>query len=208
MATSIPRRSRQRSARWLLLLLVIVPLLPEIFIWAVAGLAVLAGCTPGQIPPACKVQSFAVNEVIGWGLSAAGILSSPWSIYFYLATGAWLVVCFIVLVQGWVRVTSRLMIGAAVTSLFALLPLLGPWFAIDTVADSACNPQKASCLLFGGVVKNTYAALQKWYFEIPDVEVLLTAGIVGIFLVFVIFVMISGAISARRAVKSGGGSSG
>ena len=202
MAIHPPKHSRRRSARWLLLPLVIVPLLPEIFIWAVAGVAVLAGCTPGQTPPACKVQSLAVHDVIGWGLSAAGILSSPWSIYFYLAIGGWLVICLVVLNQGWERVASRLVIGAAVTSLFALLPLLGPWYAIDTVADNACNPQKASCSLFGGVVKKTSAAFEKWYFEIPDVEMLLTAGIVGIFVVFAILVAISGVVSARRAVNS------
>jgi hypothetical protein len=182
---------------------VIVPLLPEILIGAIAGLAILAGCTPRQIPPACKVQSFAVNEVIGWGLSAAGILSSPWSIYFYLALAAWLVVCLVVLNRGWERVMSRLVIGVAVTSLFALLPLLGPWYAIDTVADNSCNPQKASCVVFGGVVNNTYAALEKRYFNIPDAEVLLTAAMVGIFVVFTIFVIVRGVISARRAVESG-----
>lgn len=203
MAIHSPKHSKRRSARWLLLLLVIVPLLPEIFIGAIAGLAILAGCTARQFPPACKLQSFAVNEVIGWGLSAAGILSSPWSIYFYLGLAAWLVFCLVVLNRGWERVVSRLMIGAAITSLFALLPLFGPWFAIDLVADNSCNPQKASCVVFGGVVKNTYAALEKWYFNIPDVEVLLTAAMVGIFVVFAIFVVIRGVISARRSVETG-----
>jgi hypothetical protein len=143
--------------------------------------------------------------MIEWGLTAAGILSLPWSIYFYLAIGAWLVVCLFVLVRGWERVFSRLIIGAAIAALFALLPFIGPWFAIDTVADNACQPQKSKigCLLFGGVVKSAGGALQKSYLVVPDVDFLFLSGMAGVFVVFAILVVVWSGILARQVVKPG-----
>jgi hypothetical protein len=203
MATDSLERSHRYSARWLLLLLVTIPLVPEIFIWVVAAVAGLMGCEPGQ-KHACLIGSLAVSDVIDWDLSAAGVLSPTSSTYFYLAIGGWLVACFAVLIRGWKRVTSRLLLGSAVASFFALLPILGPLFAIKMVADAnVCKPQSTGCLLFGGEVKNAYGALEKANLAFRNGDALV---VVGIFVVFAIFVIASGAISTRRGVESERGS--
>ena len=202
MTTDFPNHSRRRSARWLLLLLVITSLFPEIFIWAVVGIAGLQGCESGK-NVACDIGPLTARDMIEWSLTAAGIVPWTWRIYFYLAVGAWLIVCFIVLIRGWTGVTSRLLIGSAVTALFALLSVVGPWFAIDLVADkSVCKPQTTGCLLFGGAKEEVKGAFQKANLGISDVEFLMLAGMIGIFIVFAIFVITSSAISVRRTVRS------
>jgi hypothetical protein len=184
-----------------LLLFVTVPLLPEIFIWVVAAIAGLAGCKP-SLP--CEDVSPAVSELIEGGLRAAGIVRFTWSTYFHLAIGAWLVVGLLILLRGWAGATSRLLIGATLTLFFAVLFVFGPWFAVYMVADAnSCNPQKRTgCFLFGGAEESVRGAFQKADHGILNEGTLL---LVGIFVVFAIFVIGSGAISATRATGSGHG---
>jgi hypothetical protein len=193
-------RSHRYLARFVLLLLVAIPLLPEIVICAVAGLAGLMGCRPDK--DACLIGSLAVSNVIDWALWAGGVdivKSAAWRAYFYLAIGAWLVVCYVVLIQGWERVTSRLLLGSAVALFFALLPFWGPLLAIKMFANEhLCKPENTGCMLFGGKVDNAYAALEMS--DLPNHGGALPA--VGIFFVFAVFVTARGVVSARRAVKS------
>jgi hypothetical protein len=198
MATDPLERSRRHPSRWPLLLLVAVPLLPEIFIWVVAAIAGLAGCKPSL---ACEDVSPAVSKMIEGGLWAAGIVRFTWSTYFHLAIGAWLVVCLLILLRGWAGATSRLSIGAALTLFFAVLFVFGPWFAVYMVTDAnTCNPQKRTgCVLFGGAEESVRGAFQKADHGIFNEGTLL---LVGIFVVFAIFVIGSGAISANRVTGS------
>ncbi|MGH6712095.1 MAG: hypothetical protein ACREEK_24395 [Bradyrhizobium sp.] len=199
MATDTIERSHWPSARWLLLLLVAIPLLPEMFIWTVGALAGLMGCEPGQ-KSVCLIGSLAVSSVIEGGLSAAGILSPTWSHYFNLAVAAWLVVCLVVLIRGWGRMTSRLLLGLAVALFLTVVPNLGPLFAIRLVADaSVCKPESTGCLIFGGEVRNAYGALEKANLAFFNGDAL---PVVGVFLVFAAFVVVSGVTSTRRTVKS------
>jgi hypothetical protein len=198
MVTDSLKRSDGHPARRLLLLLVTVPLLPELFIWVVAAIAGLAGCKPSL---ACENVSPTVSDMIEGGLWAAGIVRFTWSTYFHLAIGAWLVVCLLLLLRGWAGATSRLLIGAAVTLFFAVLFVFGPWFAVYMVADAnTCNPQKRTgCFLFGGAEESVRGAFQKADHGILNEGTLL---LVGIFVVFAIFVIASGTISAKRAIGS------
>lgn len=199
MATDSLKRSHKDPARRLLPLLVTVPLFPEIFIWVVAAIAGLAGCDPSH---ACEKVSPTVSEMIEAGLWAAGIVRFAWSTYFHLAIGAWLVVCLLLLLRGWTSATSRLLIGAAVTLFFALLFVFGPWFAVYMVADAnTCNPQKRTgCFLFGGAEESVRGAFQK-----ADQGILNQGTLIlfGIFVVFAIFVIANGFMSAKRAIGSG-----
>ena len=198
MATDSIEQSHRYSARVLLPLLVTMLLLPELFIWAVAALAGLMGCEPGQ-KHVCLVGSLAVSNVIEWGLSAAGVLSPSWSKYFYLAVDGWLVVCLVALIRGWTGVTSRLLLGSAVALFFAVLPNLGPLFAIRMVAElDMCKPESTGCLIFGGEVRNAYGALEKANLAFLNGDAL---PVVGILVVFSVFAIVSGTVS-RRTVKS------
>jgi hypothetical protein len=198
MATDALKGQQRHPARWLLLLLVTVPLLPEIFIWIVAAIANLAGCKPSLT---CVNVSPAVSDLIEGGLWAAGIVRFTWSTYFHLAIGAWLVICLLVLLRGWAGAASRLLIGAAVTLFFALLFVFGPWFAVYMVADpNTCDPQKQTgCVIFGGAEESVRGAFQKAdHGFLNEGTLLLTA----VFVVFAAFVIAGRIISANRPVKS------
>jgi hypothetical protein len=199
MPTDSLKHSHRHPARRLLLLLVTVPLLPEIFIWVVAAIAGLAGCTPSH---ACEKVSPRVSEMIDAGLWAAGIVRFTWSTYFHLAIGAWLGVCLLFLLRGWAGAINRLLIGAAVTLFFAVLSVFGPWFAVYMVADAnTCDPQKRTgCFLFGGAEESVRGAFQKADHGIINQGTLL---LFGIFFVFAILVIASGFISVKRAIGSG-----
>jgi hypothetical protein len=202
MAIDSLERSHRYSARLVLLLLVAIPLLPEIVIWAVAALAGLVGCQPDQ-KDACLIGSLAVSNVIDRALWAGGVdivKSAAWRAYFYLAIGGWLVVCYVVLIQGWGRVTSRLLLGSVVALFLALWPFWGPLLAIKMFANERfCKPESTGCLLFGGKVDNAYAALEMINLPFKNGGAL---PAVGIFLVFAVLVIARGVVSARRAVKS------
>jgi hypothetical protein len=199
MATDSLKHSRY-SARLLLLLLVTVPVLPEVVILAVATFSGLMGCLQDQ-NVACPVGSPAA--VVNWALWAGGVdivKSAVWRAYFYLAVGAWLVICYVVLILGWARVSSRLVLGSAVALFFALLPFCAPLLAIKTFADNRlCKPESTGCKLFGEEVDKAYAALEMAKLPFND-----WAAVVmfGIFAVFATLVIASGAVSTRRPIKS------
>ena len=202
MALETFERSHGHAARWVLLALLVVPFLPEIAIWAVAALAGLAGCQPDQ-KDACLVGSLAVSDVIDRALWAGGVdivRSAAWRSYFYVAIVAWLGLCYIVLIQGWERVTSRLLLGAALALTFALLPFWGPLLAIKMFANERlCKPESTGCLLFGGKVENAYAALEMTNLPFNSGGVL---PAVGLFAVFSVFAIAAGVVSTKRPITS------
>jgi hypothetical protein len=202
MAIDSLERSHRYSARLLLLLLVAIPLLPEIVIWVVAALAGLVGCQPDQ-KDACLFGSLSVSNIIDWALWAGGVdivKSAAWRAYFYLAMGGWLAVCYVVLIQGWERLRSRLLLGSAVALVFALLPFWGPLLAIKMFAsERLCKPESTGCMLFGGKVDNAYPALEMINLPFNNGGVL---PVVGIFVVFAVFVIARSVVSTRPAAKS------
>jgi hypothetical protein len=203
MITKSFEHSHQYLARRALLLLVAIPLLPEIVIFAVAALAFLMGCRPDQ-KGACLIGSLAVSDVIDWALQAGGVStvgSATERAYLYPAIGGWLVACYVVLIRGWKRLRSRLLLGSAVALFLALLPFWGPMLAIKMLANGPyCEPAGSrDCTLFGGKVDLAYAALSMAdpppYYK----SVQLAAGI---FVVYAILVIVQRVVSARRPVRS------
>jgi hypothetical protein len=206
MANRSPERPHRHQARLLLLALVAIPLLPEMVIGIAAALAGLMGCRLDQTEP-CLIGSLAVSDIISWALQAgAGFIlvriksSAFWSTGFYLAVGMWLVVCYVVLIQGWSRVASRLLLGFALAFLFALLPYDGPRFAITNLAKKGfCEPTAGGtdvCEMFGRRVEGADAAV------LMGEPILHFAGIllaIAIFAVFAIIVLVSAAAARRRA---------
>jgi len=206
MANRSPERPHWHQARLLLLALVVIPLLPEIVIGMAAALAGLMGCRLDQTEP-CLIGSLAVSDIISWALQAgAGFLvvrirsSAFWYTGFYLAVGIWLVTCYVVLIRGWSRVASRLLLGFALAFLFALLPYDGPRFAITNLAKKGfCEPNVGGtnvCKMFGGRVDGADAAV------LMGEPILHFGGIllaIGIFAVFATLVVVSAAAARRRA---------
>jgi hypothetical protein len=100
-----PERSHWNSARLRLLLLVVIPFIPEIIIFV----ALQHGAS-----------------------SILDFVASPgtWQLGIYLAIAGWLVGCCITVIQGWSGLPSRLLLGFAVALVFAILPYAGPGLAI------------------------------------------------------------------------------
>lgn len=157
------RSHKHPHRRWqlLLLLLVLIPFVPEIMIGIAAGLAKLGGCQPDQ-KSACLVGSVAVSDIItaalqaGAGAIVAAVRSSYLGfVAIYAVIAAWLVLCYIALSLGWRRKPARLLLGLVIALCFAILPYFGPLLAIANLANESCRPNDGgvgSCLIFGGPI--------------------------------------------------------
>jgi hypothetical protein len=206
MTTTSAKHSHHRLARLVLLLLVVIPFLPEIVISATAALARLMGCLPEQ-KEACRIGSLAASDVINWGLQAGAGVRVAASIAslagFYLAITGWLGMCYVVLTLGWARLASRLLLGLAVALIFALLPYFAPWLSIaNLVTKDSCDPNSGRvCIIFGGGVKAAYAAVRV---VAPELLYggLLAIAIFFVYAIYAVVAAVTGAVSARRLVKA------
>jgi hypothetical protein len=149
--------------RLALLLLVVIPFIPEILIFAVAAFARLKGYQSNT----CFVGSSALGRLIdsalglGAGLIADHVLNSQkWFLIFYTVFTGWLVVCCLLVLKGWSRLSSRLALGFAVAVTFAVLPFFAPILAIVSIANkNSCDPNIGPCTIFGEKVTHAYAAV-------------------------------------------------
>ncbi|QPF88853.1 hypothetical protein [Bradyrhizobium commune] len=147
---------RRRWWRLALLLLVVLPFLPDLAISAVGGLAKISGCVVDQ-KEACLVAGVNVSDAVS-GLVTASVLIG--SAFAWLALAAvWLVMCYLVIVRGWTGRIARLALALLVTVVFALLPYLAPGFAIAPFVNANCQPNEGgvgACLIFGGNVNSAH----------------------------------------------------
>jgi len=163
MSTESPAHPRRNGWRLALLLLVAVPLLPEIVIWIVAALARLKGCHPGDAS-VCLIGSVPAGDVIHLALeTSAGLIvrnaqhSLAWQFGFYAAVACWIALCFLVVMRGWARVSSRLLLGFAVIVVVGVLPYFAPQLAIANLIGIHCDPNAGAshqrpCTIFGGPI--------------------------------------------------------
>lgn len=188
-------------AKPLLLLLVTISFLPEMVIWVTAGFARLMGCQPGQKDPC--LGSLTISNIIDQALQvSAGFIvthvsvSERWMIGFYLAIAVWLVACYAVVMLGWSRVSSRLVLGCLVALVFSVLPFLGPGLAILGLAErGSCQPSVGSddpCKIFGGEVSQANAAVSLTEPNLQFGGALLAIGI------FVVYAMVVIATALQR----------
>ncbi|UPK39610.1 hypothetical protein IVB18_21730 [Bradyrhizobium sp. 186] len=202
MADQSPEPSRRHWARAALLLLLVIPFLPELAICAVAALAYFTGCRVDQESP-CIVSSLPASEVIDWALWLGGVDivgSAARRSYFHLILGAWLFVCYVVLIFAWTRLQTRLVIGAAITLVLAVLPYWAPLWTVRMFADERlCKPQSTGCPLFGKKVEKAFAALNMQDLPAHDSGPLLA---LGMFVAFAVFVAARAGFVARREGRS------
>lgn len=163
MLKTRPEQSQRHRWRVALLVLAIIPLLPEILIWIIAALARLKGCQPGD-QSACLIGPVRAGEVIYLSLEvSAGMIvrsaqhSLAWQLGFYAAIAAWIGLCFVVLVRGWTRLWSRLLLGFGVIVVVGVLPYFAPQLAIANLIGIHCDPNAAAthlrpCKIFGGPI--------------------------------------------------------
>lgn len=150
LATGGGSRS-QRRWRIALLGLVVVPFLPEIAFYATAGLAMLKGCAVEQ-KAACTIGPLSVADILA-NLLEAGLLIG--GLFAFGGVVLWLGLCLVAVIGGWQRVWSRLLIGLAVSLVFAVLPYFAPMIAIGNFAHPQCQPNEGGvgpCVMFGDEV--------------------------------------------------------
>jgi hypothetical protein len=141
----------RRHWRIALLLLVLLPLLPEILILAVSAAGSLAGCLPGSD------QACAAGPVHASDLLALSLLVASWvAIGFGFGVAAfWLAACYLAISRGWQGLAPRLVIALVVSLAFAALPYLGPMFSILPLVNPRCLPNEGGvgdCMIYGGEV--------------------------------------------------------
>lgn len=179
-----------------LLLLVLLPLIPEIMILAVSAYAGVIACQ-ADARLACAVGPPSASGVIRYALKVAYDIGSKFADDNIVV--AWLVCCFILIVLGWSRLLSRLLLALGVTLIFAVLPYFGPILAIGPLVNPKCQPNEGGvppeCKIYGGDVGNAaHDAVRlgwKFFYGAP---VALVA-----FVVFAVLVLGVRLVSRRRA---------
>ncbi|CCD98286.1 hypothetical protein [Bradyrhizobium sp. STM 3809] len=196
-------RTRTRWTQLGLLLLVVIPFLPELAIWIVAGFAKIMGCSPGQ--QTLCLNSPWISDTINWAFKlSAGLIvthtttSLRWLIAFFAGLGLWLTGCLVIISLGWRRRSSRLVLGFAITLIFAFLPFLGPGLALLGLAEpEACTPGTGTCKIYGSEVQEAHAAVRLWDLELQPLWIVLAAALFAIYAIATI-------LMGRLRGRSGG----
>src|ERR1700722_5263261 len=204
--------------RLLLLLLIVIPFLPEIAIYAITAVAKIQGCSPKASCNVLGLSAFDAFNAIDRALSAALFRTglrrvagsanwdSTWLVMGPCILEIWLAACYGVVTLGWVSTRSRLSVAFAVTLLFAVLPYIGPWRAINL----DCYPRGGGvgeCEVFGGHLDNTVPGAPDKITANDTIaaenQFLIGAPIAtGVFVIYLVVATIIGVVSRKRFVAS------
>jgi hypothetical protein len=149
MSTGSKGHLRGRFWKGALLLLVVLPLLPEIVILAATLFAAVIGCHVAS-ETACAVGPSSVGDIIRVALEAGSLVGSKFGDGWVVA---WVALCYVLIVQGWARLSRRLLLGLVVSLIFAFLPYFGPILSIEHLANPKCLPNEGAigpCTMYGG----------------------------------------------------------
>ncbi|WJR78933.1 hypothetical protein [Bradyrhizobium sp. NP1] len=148
----VAHRSR-RLWKGALLVLVLLPLVPEILILAASAYAAASGCEV-QSTVACAVGPPSVTNVIRGSLQVAAVIGKEFADDNVVLV--WLALCYVLIVLGWTRLSSRLLLALGTSLILAILPYFGPILAIGPLANPKCNPNEGGippeCMIYGGNV--------------------------------------------------------
>jgi hypothetical protein len=132
--------------------LVVLPFTPEVLILAVSAYAGLVGC---QIDShfACAVGPPSASEIIRIALQTAYFIGNQFANGYVVVV--WLMLCFVLTILGWTRLSSHLLLGLVVSLIFAVLPYFGPMLSIGHLENPDCRPNEGivgRCKIYGGNV--------------------------------------------------------
>jgi hypothetical protein len=154
-----------------LVLLVVLPLLPEIVVLGASAIADLSGCRVDAPPPDAAIDSqvppdpsAVARHFVPTPRSASGspgtvcAIGRPVSRVISLALKAgsfvgvtfgsglvavWLTLCYVSITRGWTHLLSRLTLALFVSLIFAIVPYLGPMMSIAHLENPRCQPNDA-----------------------------------------------------------------
>jgi hypothetical protein len=181
--------------RGILLSFVLLPLLPEILIFAASAYAGAVGCQV-DAKMACAVGPPSASEVIRKALQAAYFIGTKFADDNIVL--AWLASCYVLIILGWTRLLSRLLLALGASLILAVLPYFGPILAIGPLVNPKCRPNEGGippgCTIYGGDVgEPAHDAVRlgwKFFYGAPVAF--------AAFVVFVIVVLGTGFVSRRR----------
>lgn len=194
--------SKGHRYRWIwrgaLFAFVLSPLLPEALIVAASVYAGAVGCET-DAKMACAVGPPSASEIIRKALQAAYYIGSKFADDNVVV--AWLVLCFLLIVLGWTRLSSRLLVALGASLIFAFLPYFGPKLAIGHLINPQCHPDEGGippgCTIYGGDVGNAaHDAVRlgwKFFYGAPVA--------LGAFVVFAMLILVASLISRRHAAS-------
>ena len=185
-----PRRIWWRLA---LLVLVVLPFLPDLAIYAVGGLAKVNGCVADQ-KEICRIAGIDVSVALSVLITTAVVIGSAF-VGFGLAA-LWLIMCYLLILRGWAGLAARSVLALSVTIIFALLPYIAPAIAVAPLANTKCQPNEGggSCLIFGGDVSSAHHTVALPWLILPGVPIAVGTAIV--------YAIVAAIIKARRTRAS------
>lgn len=197
MTTESTQHSRRLLWRLLLILLVVLPFLPEIAIYLVSALAEAGGCKPGETW-VCLIAGTPVSDVIVAALEFGLVVSAGFGVG---GAAVWLALCYLLVTLGWARLASRLSLAFVIMLIFAFGPYFGPMLALGNLVNPNCHPNEGGvgpCVIFGGDVGSPAheTVTAPWLMFLGAPMALAT------FAVYVIVVIVVRVVSARRAASA------
>jgi hypothetical protein len=139
------------SSLWKLVftVLVLLPFLPAISVYAAAASAKIKGCSVGE-KEICVAGAIAVSRTIVEMAQA-----NPGLAVVLLVALTWLALCYLCVGLGWKHTASRLLVGLAVTFIFGGLPYIASLPALGNFVEPDCTPHGGGfgvCGLFDGSI--------------------------------------------------------
>jgi hypothetical protein len=191
------KHSHRHLWRLVLLLLVALPLLPEIMIYAITALAKIKGCNVDDAK-VCFIAGTQVSNIIVSSLNGGLKLAMDFATSGI--TAGWLAACYVIIVIGWRRLGNRLLLGLLVSVALALLPYVAPWLVTKIFVTAKCVPEidaAGPCVFGAPVGEPAMDAVTQLWLIYPGVETALMAFVVYM-VVVVILRIVSGKKSSRR----------
>ena len=195
MSTEVTQHVRRWRWRGALLLLVLLPFLPEAAVLLTRLLARANGCDLGG-QSACAFGPIAA-EIIRVALQAA------WLIGMALASGfavVWLALSYLAIARGWAHVGVQLLVALIVSVIAAFFPYFGPILSTESLLNPGCRSLNEgrippSCKIYGAEIGETA-------FAVGDLGWKFFIGASIAFIAFVIFAIVVIRTRPRSASQS------
>jgi hypothetical protein len=142
--------SDRGARRWrsILLILALLPFVPELAIRMIAAAAAVDGCAPADAS-ACMLGPLSLGSLLRPAITAAvgGAMALGFG-----GVVVWLTLAFVAVQRGFTTTPVRLVLAFVLTVIFALGPYLAPGLAVADLLHGDCRPHEAgvgACRLFG-----------------------------------------------------------